>query len=174
MLRFCFLTLCSVIAATNLVQAESSVIKSTTAIRDIPVMRKNDTARYSPALCAEYLALQPNSHHRYQPGVGSEGESIKKADIDAIDLLGSSTHMQLQPAPATQSKTIKTTETATSGTVTTTTETVRNQNAATVASATPIAVRIDHKSGLMRINGKIVSEFDKRQLQEACQSAIQR
>ena len=175
MLRFSpFVVLCMTTIA-SLAYGESSVIKSTKAIRDIPVMRENNTARYDPVLCADYLSLQPNSnHHRFQPGVGSDGQKITKADLDSVDILGDLTEMQLQPAPATQSTTTKTTETRTTDGVMTTTETIGKQNAASVASATPIALSLDHKNGLMRINGKIVSEFEKRQLQESCRSAIQR
>ncbi len=284
MFRFYFFGLLFATGMSGLAYAESSVFRSTKAIRDIPVMRKNIVERYDPALCARYLSLEPNSnHHRFQPGVGSNGQKIKTADLDFVDILGDSTEMMFQPSPATQSKTSKTittnsestntkthstdsdstttntstkaavpdsettedgvtttiktttedgiptttetktkkndagdtetistiktstkdgvtttqattedgvtttaetlsnqrattkmTETLNNQNVTTIAETIRSQNAASVASATPIAVSIDHKSGLLRINGKIASEFEKRQLQESCRSAIQR
>ena len=174
MFRFSFLGLLFLGGIIHSAYAENLAIRSNDAIRDIPVMQNDTATRYDLALCARYLALDPNSHHLFQSGVGSGGQKIAKADIDLFDILGAATEMQLQPSPASQSKTTKATETVMKDGITTTTETLSKQNSVSVASATPIAVRLDHKSGLLSLNGKVASEFEKRQLQEACQSAIQR
>lgn len=173
MFRFyCFGLLCMIGMASS--AGADTVIRSNKAIRDIPVMRQGDSTRYDPALCADYLIVESHHHHRFQSGVGHDGQQITAADLDSVDILGDSTAMMFQPSPATQNKTSKITETNTQDNVTTTTDTLRTQNAAAVASATPIAVHLDHKSGLLFINGKILSEFEKRQLQESCRDAIQR
>lgn len=174
MFRFSFLGVLFLGGMLNFAYAENSVIRSTDAIRDLPVLKRGALKKYDPALCARYLSLQPNSHHRFQAGVGSDGQKIQKADLDSVDVLGKVTEMQLQPSPASQSKTTKAMETVTKDGVTTTTETLNKQNSVFVASATPIAVSLDHQSGLLSLNGKVASEFEKRQLQEACRSAIQR
>lgn len=161
-------------------QAQNTALKSTNAIKNTdalatkrPIYQDDSKLEYyDVTLCAEYLSLLPNSRYRYQAK-----KNGLPATIGETNILGNTTNLKLQIQPGQQTTTSKTTttNTTTSSTTTTTTETVKTQtpNTFSLSSGQSIDLSLDNRTGLLRINGKVIDSFETRMIQEDCRRAIQ-
>ena len=118
--------------------------------------------------CRTLLEAYPAQHHRFQPGVAPDGAntgtSVPAADLHTLDLLGSSTVLDIQPRVWQQYEEIV---------ITSNEETLTQSLYDTqVHLSAPITIVLDHQRGNVTLNAQPVDNFSLRQHQESCVRAL--
>lgn len=163
-----------VLMATDYVVAQSTVIRNTDPLGGRDPMeggRLSDLARYDPGLCGEYLALTGRGlYHRPR-----QDKNTRSAYLDDLnDVFETKTTVQIEPVPGRQSSQVTTTETTTNPDGSSREKiSTATSNSYKIAGATPMVLEYDPTVGLLSLNGKPISKFAERQIQESCRAAVE-